>query len=154
MSVRLAASQPGFSLIESLVALVVLSVGMVGIAALQVQGLGAGRTAQLRTLAVNLAADMADRIRANRNGLSAYTGIGSGSDCDPGSAGGADCTPAAVAARDLAEWTQEVATALPNGEGAVSFDATMPPSFTIQVSWDEVGTGNVTHRMVVHVAGS
>ena len=154
MSVRTTVSQPGFSLIESLVALVVLSVGMVGIAALQVQGLGAGRTAQLRTLAVNLAADMADRIRANRSGQSEYAGIASVSDCDPGSAGGADCTPAAVAAQDLAEWTQEVATALPNGEGAVRFDATTPPSFTIRVSWDEVGTGNVTHQMVVLIAGS
>ena len=49
----------GFSLIEALVALVVLSVGMIGIAALYGQGLGAARTALYRTIAVNLAASTA-----------------------------------------------------------------------------------------------
>ena len=57
----------GFSIVEALVALVVLSVGMLGIAALYVESLRAGRTAVYRTQAVNLAADMADRIRANRS---------------------------------------------------------------------------------------
>ena len=56
----------GFSIVEALVALVVLSVGMLGIAALYVESLRAGRSAVYHTQAVNLAADMADRIRANR----------------------------------------------------------------------------------------
>ena len=60
--------QLGFSLIEAMVALVVVSVGMIGIAGLYGQGLSAGRTALYRTQAVNLAADMADRIRVNRLG--------------------------------------------------------------------------------------
>ena len=47
--------QRGFGLVESLVALVVMSVGMIGIAALYGQGLGASRTALYRTQAVNLA---------------------------------------------------------------------------------------------------
>ena len=57
-----------------MVSLVVLSVGMIGIAALYAQGLGAGRTALYRTEAVNLVGDMADRIRANRLGGVAYAG--------------------------------------------------------------------------------
>src|SRR5690606_4205963 len=73
----------GFTLVESLVSLVVLSVGMIGIAALYTQGLGAGRTAQYRSLAVNLVADMADRIRANRLALGAYAGAAADNDCDP-----------------------------------------------------------------------
>src|SRR5690606_1731695 len=64
----------GFSLLEAMVALVVLSVGMLGIAALHGQSLAASRTAQLRTQAVNLAGDMADRIRVNRLGAAAYAG--------------------------------------------------------------------------------
>ena len=56
----------GFSLLEAMIALVVLSVGMLGIAALHAQSLAASRTAQLRTQAVNLAGDMADRVRVNR----------------------------------------------------------------------------------------
>ena len=61
-----ATADKGFTLVEVLVALVVMSVGMLGIAALYLEGLRAGRTALYRTTAVNLAADMADRIRANQ----------------------------------------------------------------------------------------
>jgi type IV pilus modification protein PilV len=66
------ALQLGFGLIESLVALLVISVGMIGIAGLYGHGLRANGTALYRTIAVNLAADMADRIRANRRGNAAY----------------------------------------------------------------------------------
>lgn len=62
----------GFSIVEALVALVVLSIGMLGIAALYVESLRAGRSAIYRTQAVNLASDMADRIRANRNARASY----------------------------------------------------------------------------------
>ena len=85
-------TETGFGLVESLVALVVVSVGMIGIAALYGQGLGAGRTALFRTQAVNLAADMADRIRVNRLGAANYGGAAEDNDCDPG--GDTDCTPA------------------------------------------------------------
>ena len=65
-------SQSGFGLIEALVALVVVSVGMIGIAVLYGQGLSASRTAYYRTQAVNLASDMADRIRLNRRAGASY----------------------------------------------------------------------------------
>ena len=61
----------GITMVESLVALVVTSVGMLGIAGLYVTGIKAGRSALLRTQAVNLASDMADRIRANRRAVMA-----------------------------------------------------------------------------------
>ena len=154
IAVRSAPPESGFSLVESMVALVVISVGMLGIAALKTQGLGAGRTAQLRTRAVNLAADMADRIRANRLGHSAYAEVGAADECDPEEGGEADCIAGAVAERDLAEWTRGVAAALPGGEGAIRYDgSTEPPSFAIEVSWTEIGVGLVTYRSVVQLAG-
>ena len=69
----------GFTLVEVLVALVVLAVGMLGIAGLYVESLRAGRTSIFRTTAVYLAADMADRIRANPQASADYAGIGPGS---------------------------------------------------------------------------
>lgn len=142
--------QAGFTLVESMVALLVISVGMIGIAALNTQGLGAGRTAQFRARAVNLAADMAERIRANRRGLAAYAAAGEADDCD----GGAYCVPASVAAQDLVEWARIVTAALPEGEGVVRFDgSTRPPSFVIELGWNEVGIGTVTYRSRVQVAG-
>jgi len=116
----------GFTLVEVLIALLVLSIGMLGIAALFAETLQAGRAAQLRTQAVSIAADLADRIRANRVLVGAYAGTGTG----------------ARAVADLSEWKALVAAELPQGEGDVRFLAgteVTPASYTIRVSWTEVG---------------
>ncbi len=64
--------QRGVTMVEALVALVVLSIGLLGIAGLFVESLRNSRTALFRTHAANLAGDIADRIRANGNGRDAY----------------------------------------------------------------------------------
>ena len=89
----------GFTLVEALVALVVLSVGLLGIAALYVETLRANRTALHRTEAVNLATDIADRMRSNRNPANAYA---CGSPCDP-AAGGND-----IADEELDDWVDQI----------------------------------------------
>jgi type IV pilus assembly protein PilV len=143
------APQYGFSLIEAMVTLVVLSVGMIGIASLYGQGLGAGRTALYRTQAVNLAADMADRIRVNRLGAAAYGAAAANNNCDP--PGAVNCTPAQMAAHDLFRWQASVVALLPNGVGTVQFGAGTPPTYTIRVRWDEVGIGPITHTVIVSI---
>ena len=141
--------QSGFSLIESMVALVVVSVGMIGIAGLYGQGLSAGRTALYRTQAVNLAADMSDRIRENRLGGADYGGMPANNSCDPPAA--VNCTPPQMAQHDLWVWTNQLAALLPNGTGTVQFVATSPPTYTIQVTWQETGLGAVNYSMVIRV---
>jgi type IV pilus assembly protein PilV len=138
----------GFGLVESLVALVVISVGMIGIAALYGQGLRASGTALYRTIAVNLASDMADRIRVNRRGNSNYGGAAANGNCDTG---GVDCTVAAMAAHDLFVWQALVAAQLPNGVGSVQFTGTTPPTYTISVDWQEVGVDVPPHVITVRV---
>jgi type IV pilus assembly protein PilV len=64
----------GFTLIEVLVALVVLGIGMLGLGRLFLYTLQGNSSATSRTVAVNLAADLADRIRANRNATLNYNG--------------------------------------------------------------------------------
>lgn len=146
--------ETGFTLIEAMVSLVVLSVGMIGIAALYAQGLGAGRTAQYRTEAVNLVGDMADRIRANRLGGPAYGGAPANNGCDPQN-GNVNCIPLQMAAHDLFLWNQQVQQRLPNGVGQVVVNpGAIPPSFQITVTWTEVGQAlPVQHAMVVQVPG-
>jgi type IV pilus assembly protein PilV len=141
--------EAAFSLVEAMVSLVVLSVGMIGIAALYGQGLGAGRNALYRTQAVNLAADMADRIRSNRLGLFNYNGAAANNNCDPG--GGADCTPDLMAAHDLWVWSTQVANLLPNGAGTVVVANGLPPSYAIRIDWQETGFGVVSHQIVIRV---
>jgi type IV pilus assembly protein PilV len=122
----------GFTLVEVLIALIVLSIGMLGIAALYLESVRANRTALYRTEAVNLAADMADRMRANRNPADAYD---CGDPCLAANGGNAQ------AITDLTAWLAEVAT-LPGGAGLIAYTAataTTPDVYEIQVSWTEVG---------------
>lgn len=131
----------GFTLVEALVALVVLSVGLLGIAGLHLEGLRAGRAALYRTSAVTLAADMADRIRANRTAGAAYAGEGPGA--DGGCVNGADdCTPGQLAADDWFRWRADVEGRLPPGAGALIEVAPAGPdatAYTITLRWPEIG---------------
>ena len=129
--------QLGFSLIEVLIALVIMSVGMLGIAGLYVQSLQAGRTSMFRHQAVSLAGDVADRIRANPSAGVAYAGVGANNNCVDA---GVDCDAVGMAANDIWVWDQQAVNSLPNGDVVVAFDDTVvPPVYTITVSWDEPG---------------
>jgi type IV pilus assembly protein PilV len=130
----------GFTLIEALIALVVLAVGLLGIAALYVESLRASRSALYRTQAVVFATDLADRIRANRNactaGGCAYEGVGALTATCETTAG---CTPAQLAANDLKRWLDTGAGALPGFAGSVDFTAGTPNQYVILVQWIEAG---------------
>jgi type IV pilus assembly protein PilV len=126
----------GFTLVEALVALLVLSVGLLGIAALYVETLRASRMSLYRTQAVNFATDLADRMRANRVPANAYA---CGSPCVAANGGNA------VADADLADWMARIGTALPGGTANVTFvagTATTPDAYLIEVEWTEVEQAN------------
>ncbi|MGI9221134.1 MAG: type IV pilus modification protein PilV [Woeseiaceae bacterium] len=127
----------GFSLVEVLIALVVLSVGMLGVAGLYVQSMQASRTSMLRHHAVILAGDVADRIRANPNAGAAYQGSGRDNDCVSGFV---NCDETAMAGQDILAWKQQAAEALPDGDVQVTFDASGDlPTYLIVVIWSEPG---------------
>lgn len=129
----------GFTLIETMVALTVLSVGMIGVAALHGQTLSASRTAIYRSQAINLAGDITDRIRVNRGAQLAYEGAASDNNCDdPTGGGGVKCSPAQMAAHDLFVWQGQVAQTLPGGQGVIDVDdTTNPTTYDVTISWDE-----------------
>jgi type IV pilus assembly protein PilV len=125
-------------LVESMIALLVLSVGLIGIAVLHGQSLAASRTAIYRSQAVLLAADMADRIRSNPTALQAYAAAPAGSRCDqPTDDGGADCSSQQMAAHDVSVWRSQLAASLPDGRGRVAVDAVAPPTYRISVVWND-----------------
>lgn len=108
-------SAAGFNLVEVLVAMAVTSVGMLGIAALQVQGLRSNHDSYVRSQAVLVAQDLAERIQANRPGarLGAYAAFDSTAlDCrvlppvacaSRGDQPAAACRPEELATHDLHE---------------------------------------------------
>ncbi len=132
-------TQFGFTLLEVLVAMVVMAIGMLGIAGMYVHSLQAGRTSQLRTQAVTLAADVADRIRANPQGGIQYIGAGA----DNGCADLTPCTPVDLAAYDVWLWEQQRDLSMPAGTAVtVRYDDTdpdQPPVYTVNVNWPEAG---------------
>ena len=130
----------GFSLIEVLIALIVMSVGMLGIAGLYVHGMHAGRTSLFRHHAVTLAGDVADRIRANPLAGAAY--VDAGAALAPGTnciAGGTDCSPDQMAANDMYLWDQQAVATLPDGGVTVDYVPGVPSVYKVTVSWSEPG---------------
>ncbi|MBT8087038.1 MAG: type IV pilus modification protein PilV [Gammaproteobacteria bacterium] len=105
--------QQGFTLIEVLVALLILSFGLLGIANLQLGGVSKSRNSFERSQAILLANEIVERIRANAPGAA-----GGGYDLASGDTAptpssnclgtSADCSPAELAAADLANWQQRV----------------------------------------------
>ena len=144
-------NQTGFSLVEVLIALIILSVGMLGIAGLYVQSLQAGRTSLFRHHAVTLAGDIADRIRANPTAAAAYEATaGADNSCI---AGGVDCTPAQMAAQDIQLWQEQATETLPAGNVSVVFDGSAnPPTYAITVGWSEPGE-TPTYTIIIPVLG-
>jgi len=135
--IRADKNQRGFSLVEVLIALIIMSVGMLGIAGLYVQSMQAGRTSVFRHHAVTLAGDVADRIRANPTAGATYAGGGANNNCV---AAGIDCDAAQMASNDIFLWSQQATESLPNGNINVAYDnAVVPPDYTIAVGWDEPG---------------
>lgn len=129
--------QTGFTLVEVLIALIIMSIGMLGIAGLYVHSMRAGSTSLYRHHAVTLAGDIADRIRANPRAGGAYALAGADNRCV---AGGINCTPAQMAANDIFLWDQQAAAILPNGAINVMFNnAVNPPTYRITVTWTQPG---------------
>jgi type IV pilus assembly protein PilV len=118
----------GFTMLEVLIAIVVIAFGLLGVAGLQVIGLKNNQSASHRLIATTLANDMIDRIKSNAVGASdrsydqsnpnAYTT--QVAECL--SSGG--CNPQQLAQNDRFEWAQLVATALPGGRAIVCLDST------------------------------
>ncbi len=128
----------GFTLIEALVALVVLSIGLLGVAALQLASLQANHGASQRTQATFLAQDIVDRMRANRDAA-----VAGDYDTDFGDA--APTSPANVAQADISIWKARLLATLPSSsDGAAS---SMPDgeivsdpasnTIAIRIRWDD-----------------
>ncbi len=162
---HLKSRQRGVSLIEVLMAVLIFSIGLIGLAGLLVISTRSNHAAYLRTQVTFLASNMADRMRANPMGVwsDAYniTALPA--------AGGADsclssaCTPAALATRDIQKFSNQLAVYLPEGATAtIACDNTktglvlttaqteMRPPYggtcAMTLTWTEREQGDSTHQ--------
>lgn len=116
--------EAGFSMIEVLVAVLVLALGLLGFALLQTTNLRFTQSANYRTEATNLAYDLLDQMRANRFQAAQYAGA-AGADFAPGTLSHAACSRpvgAATIAANIARWKCQVVDALgPTAGAAVTY---------------------------------
>ena len=141
--------QTGFTIIEMLIAVLVISIGLLGMAGLQTSGIQQSHNSYLKTQASMLAYDMADRMRSNLQGVNAGhyddvdsmdSPVSSAPDCIGNSAA---CSASETATYDVYQWTDNdaegsIASLLPSGYGMIQENGGV---FTITVLWDEARTG-------------
>jgi type IV pilus assembly protein PilV len=119
--------QKGFTLLEVLVAMLVLSIGLLGLAGLMASSLRNNHSAYYRSQATWLAYDVIDRMRTNRPNAADYiVGIGGAS-----AAGG-------LAGADVTDWKAMVANSLPEGDGSVAVVAAGEArTVTVVIQWND-----------------
>ncbi len=150
--------QSGFSLIEALVAFLILSIGMLGIASLQTMSVKASHTATLRMAAVMKADEILESMRANPSVLLSYSaGTGdSGTDngCSQTATAAVVCSPVQQAADDIFRWKRTLTDALPNNASTTASIVVTPPvppetmtDIVVTINWSErdVDTGGATN---------
>lgn len=127
----------GFSLLEVLITILVVSFGLLGMAALIVSGARSNNVAHYRSIASKQTADIADRMRANLAGVLAgsYNSLAASVPADIPNCKTATCTEAQMATFDHAQWNTANATLLPDGKGTVT--GTLATGFEVNMMWTE-----------------
>lgn len=139
--------QTGVSLIEALVALLILALGIMGLAGLQTQALVDGRESNHRAVAVQMAEDLLERMQANSQirmtnptpnpYVVAFGTIPSNPDCFTNA-----CNGTQLANFDLWQWKTSLRNLLPGGDAQVFRSTTDPTQFGVLIAWSESQSRN------------
>ncbi len=152
MKLRQSGSERGVAMIEAMIAIVVVSFGLLAVAGLQLAGMRVSQMAYYRSVATTQAYDMADRMRANIAGVNsgAYNAITSTAPARPACSNpfaATGCAAAVMATYDAYAWLTEIGRVLPGGSGSVTrifSGANATNAFDISVIWTEKCTPGET----------
>jgi len=152
-------AQRGFSLIEVMIALLVLALGLLGLAFLQVLNVRYTNSAQHRTMATNLASEVMDMMRSNPRHLVVYNRLTEDSFAGvtvPATGCSSAAEDAATALNNITRWRCDVVSQLPGGRGSVQVVENPAGRFiaTVTVTWadnvgrtDDAASGGVEGRL-------
>lgn len=127
--------QSGLTMIEILIAIFIMAVGLLGTATLQMRAVQDTGNSNLRSMAIYLANDMADRIRSNQVGreggfLDDMSGAAAFAEC----MNTTGCSPEDMANHDKATWLENVQNILPGSDAWIERDENI---YTVYIEWDE-----------------
>jgi type IV pilus assembly protein PilV len=130
----------GFTIIEVLVSLVILAIGLLGLAVLQIASMQNTQGGYLRAQATLLAYDVIDRMRANIRGVSDGNYDIALADPAPGGPSclgvAANCNVAEMGQFDVTQWRASLGAYLPNGNGSIAAaDIGTTTRVTVNVQW-------------------
>lgn len=144
--------ESGVGLIEVMVSLLVLAIGLLGVAGLQTKSLSYTQNAYYRTQATNLAYDVIDRMRANKVSAknSGYASNYNQTHSSAGDCSSSTCSSSQIASYDLKQWKQALQDTLPSGQGeiAVSGDVAIR-EISVSIKFDDSRGLNATLDPVV-----
>lgn len=142
----------GLTLVEVLAALLVIAIGVIGVAALHGETRQSEPETHPQIQAARLAQHMADRVQSNAEGRTGYANV-IGVVCpEQKDTEQKDPRPAS-AAEEAACWHEDIRKQLPNGTGAITRDlSTAPPTYVVSVSWSAIGTGAASYVVRVQPA--
>ncbi|MCA1805454.1 MAG: type IV pilus modification protein PilV [Xanthomonadaceae bacterium] len=129
----------GFSLMEVLVSVLVLAIGLLGIAAMQGIAMQGNHSAYMRTQASYLAYEIVDAMRANQD-----LALGGSYNITYG----ATVSSSGIASTDMVAWRGRVTSLLPQGDSEITQNGNL---FTIEVRWNDTRTGTVANHQVLGV---
>ena len=137
---------------EILVTVIVLSIGLLGLAGLQMTGMRDNHSAYLRTQAIILANDIIDRMRANQDIAKAGNydiAIGAAASTPVAGCTGTatdNCSASDMATLDISEWKNRLDELLPSGDGSVARTISGSETMvTVTIQWDDTrGIGAAT----------
>ncbi len=140
--------QNGFSMIEVLISVLVLALGVIGVAGMQLTALRTTQQSAFQTIALELASEMADKMRTNTpqmrlaDGANPFLKVNykSASDPDPVAPGAmcynnSLCDAQNLAAFEIYEWERRLKTSLPGGRVLICRDATPWDSSVHAFTW-------------------
>jgi type IV pilus assembly protein PilV len=138
-------AQAGVSMIEAMVAVLVLSFGLLALAGFQLRVLAHSASASNQDIAVQLAGDMADRIRANPAPgavshspyLTDWTPAGAAEPNKSCMGARSSCSATELATDDLHRWKRAVANALPGGVSDIQNKRGAGVLLFVHIAWDE-----------------
>lgn len=140
--------QRGSSLLEALVALLVLALGVLGLARLQVATLTEARNANARAVAVQAASDLMDRMQVNTTtrwtspAFKAYETEWQQNPTPKMDCVATTCSGSEMAAYDLWQWKLSLAQTLPNGDATVFRSDSDPSQLGVLLAWSTIQAKN------------